>query len=225
MKKILFTILTITLISLPKLKAQEIKYGIKGGLNVSDWRGQAAGTITDILNLTNVFETNVKPGFHLGTFLEIPVGDRMTIEPGIYYSQKGIEVEGRLPENLPGIIEVLNVNATITNKAHYIDIPVLAKFYVSEGFNVFAGTQLSYLVDNQLHVKASALGFNVLNRDLDINAGFRKLDVGLVVGAGYKFANGVSLSSSYDFGLTSLDERNNFDVYNQVAKVSVGYTF
>ncbi len=225
MKKILFTILAITMISVAQLGAQEVKFGIKGGLNLADWRGQAASTITDVLNLTNVLETQIKPGFHVGSFVNIPVGENVVIEPGLYYSQKGIEVRADLPNNLPGIVEVLNIEGVVRNKAHYIDMPIVVKYFPTQGFNVFAGTQLSYLVENTLNVQASALGFNIVNQDIDINAGFRKFDVALVAGVGYQFANGINIGASYDLGLTSLDERGNFDVFNQVGKISVGYTF
>ncbi len=226
MKKILLAIIITATLFLPNLQAQDnIKYGFKAGLNVSDWGGDAAATITDLVSLTNVFETNPNFGFHVGSFMEIPVGGGLVIEPALLYSQKGIKVKGRLPESLPGIIDLLNVNATITNRAHYIDMPIVAKYYVNEGFNIFAGPQLSYLASNKLNVEAGALGFNVLNQALDINEGFRKLDVAMTAGLGYKLPNGFSLSASYDFGLTSLDDRNSFDVFNRVAKVSVGYMF
>ena len=225
MKKILFATLITTLLYLPNLQAQEIKYGIRAGLNVSDWSGDAAATIENAVSLTVVFETRSNVGFHLGSYFEIPVGDRLIIEPALVYSQKGINLKGRLPENLPGIFDLLNVNATITNKAHYIDLPVIARYNIGHGFNIFGGPQVSYLVSNRLNVEAGALGFNVLNEALDIDEGFRKVDVGLTAGLGYSFPGGVNISAGYDFGLTSLDDRNNFDVYNRVAKISVGYTF
>ena len=225
MKKILFAILITTTLFLPNLQAQEIKYGFRAGLNVSDWAGDAAATIEDLVSLTDVFETKSNIGFHVGSYLEIPVGERLVIEPALLYSQKGIRVEGRLPEDLPGILDILNVNATVTNRAHYIDMPVIARYYLNEGFNIFGGPQISYLASNKLNVEAGALGFNVLNQALDINEGFRKVDVGLTAGLGYKLPGGVNISASYDFGLTSLDDRSNFDAYNRTAKVSVGYTF
>ncbi len=225
MKKILFTILAITMISFTKIEAQEVKFGIKGGLNLADWRGQAASTISDVLNLTNVLETQIKPGFHLGSFVNIPVGNNVIIEPGLYYSQKGIEVRADLPNSLPGIVEILNIEGTVKNKAHYIDMPILVKFFPTEGFNVFAGTQFSYLVENKINVQAGAFGIDVVNRDIDINAGFRKFDVAMVAGLGYQFTNGISINGSFDLGLTSLDDRGNFDAYNQVGKISIGYTF
>lgn len=225
MKKILFATVISTMLFLPKLQAQEIKYGFRAGLNISDWAGDAAATIEDAVSLTEMFDTRSNTGFHVGSYLEIPVGNRLVIEPALLYSRKGIRVEGRLPENLPGIFDLLNVNATVTNRAHYIDMPLMARFYVGEGLNLFGGPQVSYLISNRLNVEAGALGFNVLNEVLDIDEGFRKFDVGLTAGLGYQFANGLHINASYDFGLTSLDDQNRFDVHNRVAKVSVGYTF
>ena len=225
MKKILFSILITAILFLPKLQAQDIKYGFRAGLNVSDWAGDAAATIEDIVSLTDVFDVRSNVGFHVGSYLEIPVGNNWVIEPALLYSQKGISVKGRLPENLPWILEILNIDATVTNRAHYIDMPVIARYYVGEGLNIFGGPQISYLASNKLNIEAGALGFNVLNETLDINEGFRRVDVGLTAGLGYKLASGLNISASYDFGLASLDDQNNFDVYNRVARLSVGYTF
>jgi hypothetical protein len=49
--------------------------------------------------------------------------------------------------------------------------------------------------------------------------------VGVTGGLGYKFQNGFNLQAAYDHGLRRLDARNNFDTYNRVVKVSLGYEF
>jgi hypothetical protein len=104
-------------------------------------------------------------------------------------------------------------------------MPVLAKVYVAKGFHLFAGPQVSYLANNTVRARASVLGFSLLNQELNTTNNFQKWDVGLTGGLGYKFENGINLQASYDHGLRRLDAQNNFDTYNRVAKVSLGYEF
>ena len=157
--------------------------------------------------------------------MEIPVSDAFSIESGLYYAKKGVAISARLDDVESGLIDFLNVQATLKNQAHYIDLPILAKVYPVNGFHIFAGPQFSYLTSNKLDIEAGLFGLNVVNETIDIGEPFRKLDVGISTGLGYQFDNGINLSAAYDFGLTSLDENDNFDVYNRVAKFSVGYRF
>jgi len=39
------------------VKAQDITYGVKAGLTVSDWRGDASNGITQLVDLTGVVST------------------------------------------------------------------------------------------------------------------------------------------------------------------------
>lgn len=164
----------------------------------------------------------MREGFHVGGYVTIPVIPGFEIEPGLQYSQKGTKLTGKLP--IDGV-DFLNANLTITNKAEYIDVPVLARVYVGEGFNIFAGPQVSYLVSNKVKAEAGALGFNALNREWDMKSGFRNMDVAVTGGLGYRFTNGFNISAGYDYGLNTIDSNGSFETYNRVIKASLGYTF
>ena len=224
MKKLLFTLmalLTITTIT----KAQEVKYGIKAGVNVAQWGGDAKSTIKDVVDLAGVLSTEANVGFHVGPSMSIAVNDQLTFETALLFSKKGYKIRGKLTEEDGQLLNLLNLNVRVTQNAYYIDLPVVAKYKVTEGLSIFGGAQFSYLISNELDLKAGILGFNVLNKQLDIMQNFRKMDVGLSAGVGYDFKNGMNISASYDWGLTSLDKNSNFDAFNRVAKVSIGYTF
>jgi len=218
MKKIIFT-LVIAMGFLVKVNAQEIKYGIKAGVGMTDWHGDARSALSDLIGVAQVLETRSSVGYHAGAFMSIPVAERLFIEPSVMYSKKGM----RLTESfLDG--SLFNVEGEISVNSHYIDLPVVAKYMITEGFHVYAGPQVSYLAANRLKAKAGIFGFNI-NEGFDINSGFRSVDVGLTGGLGYQFENGVSISAGYDHGLTSLDENNLFNAYNRAVKASIGITF
>ena len=117
------------------------------------------------------------------------------------------------------------LNATVTNKASYIDVPLLTKFYVTEGFHLFARPQGSFLLSNQVNTTASVLFFSIADQDLDVTSNFRRVDVGLTGGLGYRVSNGLNFSLSYDHGLNTLDPKGNIKAYNRVVKASIGFEF
>ena len=219
MKK-LTLLLGLFLAFLIQAQAQKIGGGIKAGVNTTTWGGDAVQSFSEALNSTGSLKTKLKTGYHVGGFLNIPVSPSFSLEPGLYYSTKGMTVEQTFNTN-----SFLKVRADITNESHYLDLPVLAKVELGRGFQLVAGPQVSYLVANKVRGEAGILGFS-LEQDFDWNTGLREFDFGLTGGLGYQFVNGVLLNVVYDHGLTSLDAgKSNFDVYNRVVKFSLGYRF
>ncbi len=225
MKKIFLLIAVVLGFAATTVNAQQqpIRFGVRVGANLSNWQGE---TVNSAQNLIDLSDGNVnrkmREGVHAGLYMTIPVGPGFEIEPGLQYSQKGTRLTGKLPWVEA---EFLNANMTITNKSEYIELPVMAKLYVGEGFHVFAGPQVAYLLSNKVQAQASVLGFNALNREWDMKNGFREFDMSLVGGVGYKFASGLNLTAGYDYGLNTIDENANFETYNRTIKASVGYTF
>lgn len=200
-----------------------IRFGIRAGVNFSDWEGETMQSLNDLVDLSaGAVQQEMRTGFHAGGYLSIPVAPGFEIEPGLSYSQKGVVLKGKVPVEE---LDFLNTNVTLTNKSEYLDLPVLAKVYVGEGFHFFAGPQLSYLLSNKVSAEAGALGFKVLNQEWDMKSGFRELDVAVTGGLGYRFANGLNISAGYDYGVNSIDDNSSFDTYNRVVKASIGYTF
>ncbi|MCA8832922.1 porin family protein [Hymenobacter pini] len=200
-----------------------VKFGVRAGVNVSDFSGDAVNSVMDLAEYTNGAVTKqMKPGFYAGLYVTLPLGPRFAIEPGIGYSEKGTILTGRIPLEQ---FDFLNAKITATGRLAYLDIPLLAKAYLTDGFYIYAGPQASVLLSGKARVQAGALGFNAINTNFDIKNQFRQVDFGVVGGLGYQFQNGLGLSAGYDYGLSSLDKNNNFNAYNRVIKASVNYSF
>lgn len=60
------------------LNAQEVKFGVKGGLN----------TAFLINNTNDGLDKNPRIGFHIGGLTEIPLTDRLSIQPELLFSQQ-----------------------------------------------------------------------------------------------------------------------------------------
>ncbi|MFD1754779.1 porin family protein [Rufibacter sediminis] len=200
-----------------------VRVGIKGGYSVAGWQGETVKSFGDLLDYTNGnVQTRMRQGFHAGMYLSIPIAPGIEFEPGVQYSQKGMVLEGRVPGDA---LEFANAKVTLTNKAEYIDVPLLAKLYVGSGFNLFAGPQVSFLVSNKVNVNAGAFGFSAYNDDFEWQNSQRKVDLGMSAGAGYQFQNGLNMSGSYDMGFTTIDDNASYKSYNHGFKASLGYRF
>jgi hypothetical protein len=222
MKKI-FTLAIISLAIFSTSANAQTKPGIRVGVTQSTWSGDAINSLNNLTGFTNGYvTTKSRTGFYAGGFVNMPLTDRISLEPGAYYSQKGYTLKGELPVDK---LEFLGASATAAVQSHYIDIPVLLKMNVAKGFDVYAGPQVSYLVKNNLHMEAGALGFSALNKDLDITNNFNRVDWAVTAGAGYTFDNGFSINAGYDLGLSRLDKNSNFKSYNRAIKLGIGFRF
>jgi hypothetical protein len=197
-------------------------FGVRGGFTSTGMKGEAVNNLQNLLDFTDgMVTTSNRSGFFAGGYASIPVSEIISIEPALYYTQKGYEMRGDL--NLKGV-EFLGANARARLNSQYIDMPVLLKANIN-GLQVFAGPQVSYLAQADLRTSAGVLGFNLLDRTMDATAQFNRWDVALTGGIGYQFKNGVNLMAAYDHGLSRVDANKNVESYNRGFKVGVGVSF
>lgn len=176
--------------------AQETKFGVKGGLNLTNWAGG------------DVEGTSSLVGFHVGGFAEIKIIDKLAIQPELLFSTQGTQVDGNA---LTGDWDI---------KTNYINIPVLAKYYIVDKFSVEAGPQLGFLVSAKVDGE-------------DVKDSFKTVDFGFNLGAGYHFTENISVNLRYTIGLSPLaddaDIDNEGDYYdsakNSVLALSFAYKF
>jgi hypothetical protein len=201
MKKIILAI-AITMVFAVKANAQQMTpasdqvstFGVRGGVNFFTWGGDDASG-NDYTN---------RAGFHAGIYGNMFVTDRFAIEPGAYYSIKGTQADNFVDSR------------TILS---YVDVPILLRFYATEGLNLFVGPQGSILVNSKLEGEAFNGPTFTFDRD-DIN----DLDAGLVLGIGYNLPIGLNLQGSYDLGLTPVFKDSDANVYNRGFKISLGFS-
>ena len=197
-------------------------FGIRAGLSSSSMKGDAVNSLQNLLDFTNgAITTGSRKGFFAGAYASIPLADKLSVEPALYYTQKGYAMNGEL--NIKGA-EFLGVNAKAQLNSTYIDIPVVLKANLG-GLQVFAGPQVSYLAKADLKTTAGVLGFNLLNNTTDATQQFNRWDAGITAGLGYQLANGVNIMAAYDHGLSKADAGQNMNAYNRAFKVGLGFSF
>jgi hypothetical protein len=165
--------------------------------------------------------TSDHPGFFAGVYATIPAATNLSIEPGLYYSEKGYDLKGAL--NIKGM-EFLGANAKAQLQSTYIDMPLLVKATIG-GLQIFAGPQISYLTKANLHTTAGLLGINLLSTNMDATSQFNRWDAGLTGGIGYQFGNGINAMASYDYGLSKVDANQNVKAYTHAIKLGIGISF
>jgi len=192
MKKFLFLV-SFAALTVSAANAQS-GFGIRGGANFFNFGGSDVSE-NDYTN---------RVGFHAGIYATILPEGPVSVEPGVFYSVKGSQNDDGLDSRA-----VLD----------YVDVPVLVRFRIGEGFNLFAGPQISFLTNSKFE---GEFGGSTLSFDTDE---IKSTDAGLVFGLGYNLPQGFNVQGSYDYGLTPIFKDSDSDVFNRGFKVSLGYTF
>ncbi|HMK04276.1 MAG TPA: porin family protein [Ferruginibacter sp.] len=216
------TLAVISVVMVTTMHAQ-VSFGIRNGINFSKWEGDDLQVVEDLVDKTEGYiVTKGKKGLHFGGYVNIPISQTFSFEPGLQYSKKGYGIKGDF--QIPAL-KYFGIDIGAEVQSHYIDIPLVLRANVYKGFQVYAGPQFSYLVRSSLNAKLGILGITLFNKGIGITGRFNKADLGLTGGIGYKFENGFNIQAGYEHGLSRLDKNENFDARNRVLKFSVGYNF
>jgi hypothetical protein len=222
------------------------KAGLKGGLNISQFRGDPVSPVvyrpTQQYYLTGRVGDPLA-GVVLGGFFRREFNDRFALQLEALYSQKGGDgtVWGKFALTSPNVPQSItydgDVNGTMTLRLDYIEFPLLAVFRFPAadkvGFTVQVGPSVGYNTRSEAQLEGQATvplpdGSNrVLDFDtrIPISGQINPWEIAGVVGAALEFEMSSSiivLEGRYTFGVTSID-KNNKDIYNHVFGITVAF--
>ncbi|RRJ90981.1 PorT family protein [Paenimyroides tangerinum] len=203
MKRII--LLAIVLLGYSVNAQQEVKFGPKAGVNLS--------------TLSNSPKAKMLIGFYVGVVAEIKFDDKFSIQPELIYSSQGAKYDYS--------VSLGNISGTIfQEKLEYINIPILAKYYISKGFSVEFGPQFGFLVKAESKGEVTVKG-ETFENNRDIKDEVNSFDFGIGAGFAYDLSNGFFINARYNFGITNVGKSNyNYqDSENGVAQIGVGYKF
>lgn len=193
--------------------------GVRAGMISSGIRGEASNSLNQLIeNTGGMVTTSDRTGFFAGVNVNVPVAEGFSVEPGLYYSQKGYTLNGDF--GIKGL-DFIGANAKAQLQSQYVDIPLLLKGNFG-GLQVFAGPQVSYLVRSDLKTTAGLLGVNLFNKTLDATNQFNRWDAAITGGIGYQFNNGINLSASYDYGLMKVDANKSVNAFTRGIRLGIG---
>lgn len=200
MKKIILS--AIAVMAFGFTNAQEVKFGVKAGVNFANLTG-------------DVDDASMKVGFNVGGFAEIKVSDKFSVQPELLYSTQGAK------EKESGFGYTSETKLTLG----YLNIPVMAKFYVAEKFSLEAGPQVGFLLNAKGKYEETSGGVTVSGED-DLKSEFESIDFGVNFGAGYNFTENLSAGLRYNVGLSNIaKDSGDYKVNNSVLSLSLGYKF
>lgn len=200
-KKCLFVALL--LITLTSINAQQVSFGVKGGVNFSNINATRA-----IDQLTPDFSDIIALNF--GGVAEIAFNDQFAVQAELLFQQKGFGVQQGVDVNLFNI--PLPLGVTAETRINYLDIPLLAKVkFGNEQFNGFltAGPTFGYATGGRLLTKANViLDLTLVNTPINLDAiNFKRFEVGGAVGGGLSFDSDFGelfIEARYNHGFTEL---------------------
>ena len=207
MKKF-FVLAVVAMMATIGVTAQNVRHDIgtftlkpAAGLSVGSLGGSFTYYISDLGTRTE-FEDEMRGAFVGGVEAEYYILNWLSASGGAYYTMQG----WRMEEKVSG--SKWNVNLD------YLNIPVLANFYVLKGFALKVGIQPGFLLSakNDGHdFKDACKGFNL----------------SLPIGLSYEFKNGITIDWNTNFGLTPINkESTNDDNYrSNCAWLTLGYKF
>lgn len=173
-------VLLAILASIAGLNAQTLKFGLKAGANFANLEG-------------NTIEGSTYTSFHFGALMEVKVFENLSLQPELVYSSQGTKI---------------NEAAFTDINYNYINVPVLAKFYLTKNkLSLEAGPQFSFLINENVPDQFEGETF----------------DFGLAGGLGYNITNHFLLQARYVAGLTEANK--NAEVKNRTIQLSLGYRF
>lgn len=144
----------------------------------------------NMTNFTGDFDSDAKTSFYVGGLVDFTVSDKFHVQPEVLYSMEGADDDAGIS---------------------YLRVPVMAKYYVAEGFNIQAGPELAFKVATEEDV------LDDMTKSMDFGLGF---------GAGYEMSSGLMFDARYNLGLNNIyDGAGGFDMKNTGFQIGLGYRF
>ena len=208
MKKLI--IAAIAVLSVGVASAQNVKFGIKAGLNYATFSG-------------DVKESNGIIGFAAGGFANIAINEKFAFQPELLFS-----IQGTTDKSTNSYSGYSYTN-DYTSRVNYLNVPLMFRFKAAEKFYLEGGPQVGFLLSVKRTDKVTRVVGNTTtvteyssdNKD-DVNT----VDFGLNFGAGYDFTKNISVGLRYNLGLSNVaKDVVDYKVRNSVFSLAVGYTF
>ncbi len=204
MKKVILSAIAVFAFGLAN--AQGVEFGVKGGLNVANTNQTITSGITK----------NPILGVNVGFFADVKITPKFSVQPEILFSMQGTELSASGG----------GFKTTGTSTINYINIPVMAKFFVAPKLSLQVGPQAGFVVAATDKLVTNVPGFASYNNDA--KSDYNSVDFGLNFGVGFDISKKILIDLRYNLGLTAINKNpisGQSDIKNNVFSLNVGYKF
>lgn len=182
----------IVFVFLAQASMAQFSLGIKAGANIVKVDGKS-------------FKDEFRYGYHLGGFVNIGLGGRLSIQPEVLFNQYQTKTDSAFKN----IYQNALANST-SIKLNYLSIPLLASYKLGSLLSLQAGPMFSILMDQNK---------SLLQNGQDA---FKKGDFSMLGGLQLSIAK-LKLSGRYVVGLNNINDIDNKDKWKaQGFQLSVG---
>lgn len=174
-----------------------------------------------------------RTSFHLGGLAEININEDLMVQPELLFSSQGAKYDDFIL------------------RLGMLNLPVMAKYYVTEEFSLEAGPYIGFLLSAKLEdnsssntnnptltpntetvsLKAKSASEIVSNTSVrradDVKESIKSFDIGFGFGAGYRVDSNINVNLRYNLGLANGNDVNASagDFKNSVIQLSASYFF
>jgi hypothetical protein len=201
-----------------KVATENFYFSLKLGANLS--------------NLSGIDNTKTAPGFNFGLMANIKLGDKFFLVPEFMpLSPKGAK---NIPFSSTGnasLDQIIQPTTSSATQLNYIDIPMVAKYYVTEDLGIEAGPQISILTSATDVYRGKIKDDDDLVYENNVKSSLNTIDAGVVVGLTYSLwdarkGKGLFFHARYAYGLMDIVKDNpGSAVKNSVFQFSISLPF
>ena len=170
-----------------------VTFGPKVGIKIADQYASSAENTRDL--------NGTKPSLIVGAFAEYRALKWLAVSADVLYSRQGSTDKATWTERGPGGGFVTE-SEEFSYRLNYLNIPILANFYVTKGLALKAGIQPGFLIGSKLRVRSNDGPWETA--DLKDENLFRTTDIAIPVGLSYTLDYGLVIDARYNFSLNDI---------------------
>ena len=157
----------------------------------------------NIANITDADDADPRIGLAAGAEFEYGLTDNIGLSAGVLYSMQGVKTT--------------IIDDDCTWKLDFLNVPILANFYVAKGFAVKLGVQPGFKLSSKAKFKGSGG-----SKEVEVEDGVKSIDLSIPVGLSYQYQN-IVFDARYNWGVTKIVD--DVDSKHSVFQITVGYKF
>jgi hypothetical protein len=188
--------------------AQEVKFGVKGGMNLSH------------LTIDGANDKNIIPGYHFGGFVGIPLAGSFSVQPELLYSTKGTK----------WVEERSTFTSDVRLKLNYLELPINLVYNLARDVDFQFGPYVGFLMGANSDAKITS-GTGSVNFAQELKKeNFNTTDFGLNGGMRF-YLSPLYLGFNYRLGLSEVAKEGKNarifldDASNRSIMIYAGFAF
>jgi hypothetical protein len=154
-------------------------------------------------DFNNTEDTEGRVGLLAGAEMEYYVSSNVGLSWGLFYAQQGAKLKNR----------------DVTWKLDYLNVPLIANFYIWKGLALKAGLQPGINISSKLDGSKGSY-----HESVNIDDVVKTFDLAIPVGISYDFGRLV-LDARYTIGCTKIFKDDYLDSKNITFQIGIGYKF